>query len=75
VPEDRAQVQVFLSSSMATAKHMLLRKRLYRVLKKDPLLEVFAIETRASGDSSDEIMLRKIESWADVVLMILQQDL
>jgi len=73
--EDRAQVHVFLSSSMATAKHMRLRKRLYRALRRDRLLDVYAMGTRASGDSSDEIMLGKIESWADVVLMILQQDL
>ena len=72
---DKAQVHVFLSSSMATAKHMRLRKRLCRTLSKDPLLEVFAIENRASGDTSDEIMLRKIELWADVVLMILEEGL
>ena len=75
VPEDRAQIHVLLSSSMATDEHLQLRKRLCQALRKDPLLEVFAIETRASGYSSDEIMLGKIESWADVVLMILQQDL
>ena len=73
--EDRAQVHVFLSSSMVTAKHMRLRKRLCRALRRDRLLDVYAMGTRASGDSSDEIMLGKIESWADVVLMILQQDL
>lgn len=74
-PEDAARVHVFLSSSMATAEHMALREELRTFLEENSLLEVFAIEAVASGDTSDEIMLSRIEDWADVVLMLLQDDL
>lgn len=72
---DGPMINVFLSSSMATPAHMALRAQLKKGLDETPSLRAFAIEAQASGDTSDEIMLQRIEFWADAVVMILQDDL
>lgn len=69
------RVRVYLSSSMATPEHCALRQELKSyLLDEDKLLDVYAIETLASGYGPDELMPHKV-LWADVVLMLLQDDL
>lgn len=73
-PAPGAKVRVYLSSSMATPEHRKLRQDLKKCLDDDKLLNIYAIETLASGFGTSDLM-RHWVLWADVVLMFLQDQL
>ena len=68
------RVKVFISSSMAAQSFLEQRSALISFFERIPLFSHFAIESSASPDNVVDRYLEKVK-WADIVIVILQQDL